>query len=246
MKKSLILLLSLFFIHAANSMPADTTLKSVLLNKNPHPINKFYVATGGELIFAFGDQRADSLQFDNKLRFSLFPHIQQQYHYNFNKAFGFYTGISFINVGFRHNISTASTSFELRQRSFSFGVPLALKIGNMKNGNYIAIGGSAELMIRYKYKIYYNDKKEKYADWFSDKVNLFNPSLFVDIRNKTGGYIRFKYYLGDFLSTTSSTFTLPTTTTNISFTPTQSSLFYISIGSTFMKKKPQKLTKDDV
>jgi hypothetical protein len=246
MKKLLNLFIGLLVMNAAQGMPSDTTKKSILLNKNPHPINKFYVATGGELIFAFGDQRTDSLQFENKLRFSLFPHIQQQYHFNFNKALGFYTGISFINVGFRHNISTSSTTFELRQRSFSFGVPLALKIGNMKNGNYIALGGSAELMIRYKYKIYYNDKKEKYADWFSDKVNLFNPSLFVDIRNKTGGYIRFKYYLGDFLSATSSTFILPTTSTSVSFAPTQSSLFYISIGSTFMKKKPQKLTKDDV
>lgn len=246
MKKLLILLFGLFFIHASHSMPADTTLKSTLLNKNPHPLHKFYVATGGELIFAYGDQRADSLLFENKLRFSIFPHLQQQYHFNFNKALGFYTGISLINVGFRHNISTPSTTFELRQRSFSFGVPLAFKLGNMTNGNYIALGCSAELMFRYKYKIYYNDKKEKYADWFSDKVNLFNPSLFVDIRNKTGGYIRFKYYLGDFLSATSSTFTLPTTTTTVSFTPTQSSLFYISIGSTFMKKKPQKLTKDDV
>lgn len=227
-------------------MPSDTTKESVFQNKNPHPLKKFYVATGGELIFAYGDQRADSLQFENKLRFSLFPHVQQQYHYNFSKSLGFYTGISLINVGFRHTISTTDTTFELRQRSFSFGVPLALKIGNMKNGNYIAIGGCAELMFRYKYKIYYNNEKEKYADWFSDKVNLFNPSLFVDIRNKTGGYIRFKYYLGDFLSATSSTFTLPTTTTNVTFTPNQSSLFYISIGSTFMKKKPQKLTKDDV
>jgi hypothetical protein len=231
----------------AFSTPADSTKTTFFENKNKHPVHKFYSATGGELIFALGDQQADSLLFENKWRFSLFPHLQQQYHYNFSKAFGFYTGFSLINVGFRHNIQLPdSSSFELRQRSLSFGIPAALKIGGMENGNFMAIGCSAELMFRYKYKIYYNGEKDKHADWFSDKVNLFNPSVFIDFRNKTGGYIRFKYYLSNFLSTTSSSYLLPATTTGVTFTPSQSPLFYISIGSTFMQKKARKLTKDDV
>jgi len=230
----------------AGFSPSDSTIKEKI-NRNKHPLHHFYVATGAELIFAFGDLKVDSMAIDNKMRFSIFPHVQQQYHYNFNKALGFYTGISLINVGFKNVITTPSgQEFEFRQRSLSFGVPLALKIGNLENGNYIALGASAELMFHYKYKLSYQSSNIKYTDWFSDKVNLFNPSVFIDLRNKTGGYIRFKYYLNNFLTSVSTSYLLPETSTIINLTPTQSSLFYISIGSTFMKKKPRPLTLDDV
>lgn len=216
-------------------------------NKNKHPLKTFYGVTGGELIFGLGDQQADSLQFTNKLRFSFFPHVQQQYHYNFHKNAGFYTGMNFINVGFRHQIQQADSSiFQLRQRSLSFGVPLALKLGNMERGNFVAFGACAELMYHYKYKIYYGDTKEKYRDWFSDRVNLLNYALFVDFRNKTGGFIRLKYYLNDFLAPVSSTFIIPVTGESVTFAPTRSSIFYVSFGSTFMVKKNRKLTKEDV
>lgn len=227
--------------------PGDTTKTNRFVSKNKHPLHKFYVATGGEMIFSLGDQRADSLEFENRLRFSIFPHIQQQYHYNFSKVLGFYTGISLINIGFRHTIQQPDqTSFELRQRSMSFGLPLALKVGSLENGNFLALGCSAEMMFHYKYKIYYNDAKEKYSDWFSDKVNLFNLAVFMDLRNQSGGYIRFKYYLNNFLAPVSTSYLLPASSTTVTFSPSQSSLFYISVGSTFMKKKKRELTKDDV
>ena len=43
-----------------------------------------------------------------------------------------------------------------------------------------------------------------------------------------------------------SPYLLPEAATNVSFSPNQSTLFYISIGSTFMKKKPRPLTMDEV
>lgn len=215
--------------------------------KNEHELKKFYGLSGAELIFSVGDVKADSLTVENRWRFSLFFHIQEQFHYNFNKHVGFFTGVSLINVGFTHDFTTPTNeTFKLKQRSYSLGLPLALKLGNMPNGNYIALGGTAEFMIHYKHKIFFNDTKEKYNDWFSDRVNIFNPSVFLDIRNKTGGYIRFKYYLDNFLTTKNIAYTLPTTNTTVNITSTQSPLFYIAIGSVFLKKKNNKLTKDDV
>jgi hypothetical protein len=229
------------------SLPADSLMKKKREMRNKHPLHRFYGATGAELIFSFADVRADSMTVTNKVRFSLFPHVQQQGHYNFSKHFGFYTGLSLINVGFKNNFQLNDTlQFELRQRSMSLGVPLALKLGNMEKGNYIALGCSAELMFHYKYKLFYQDEKIKYKDWFSEEVNLFNPSLFVDFRNKTGGYIRFKYYLNNFLPVKNSVYLLPESMQQISVSNTQSVMFYVSVGSTFMKKKPRKLTLDDV
>jgi hypothetical protein len=110
---------------------ADST-KVEKPNRNKHPLHRFYGATGTELIFASGDMKVDSFEVENNMRFSLFPHFQQQYHYNFGKGIGFYTGISFINTGFKNILSNDTLNFELRQRSMSFGVPLALKLGHME------------------------------------------------------------------------------------------------------------------
>jgi hypothetical protein len=240
------IILSSIFLFVVNiSVFASKSDSLPEINKNAHPINQFYIATGSEFIFAYGQQLADSLVFENKLRFSLFPHVQQQYHYNFNKNLGFYTGFSFLNVGFRHFVNTPLNTFELRQRSLSLAVPLALKLGDMDKGTYIAFGASAELMFRYKYKIYLTDVKEKEAEWFSSKVNLFNTSVFVDLRNGKGGYIRFKYYLTDFLRNTPSTFLPPLTSSTVNFSPTQSTLFYVAIGHTFMHKKAKRMKKED-
>lgn len=245
MKKMIFSLIAFISITVFGN-PADSTGGKISVNKNPHPIKRFYVATGAELIFSSGILESDSLPFESKWRFSIFPHVQQQYHFNFNKAIGFYTGFSIINLGIKNTMVVNDISFELRQRSMSFGIPLALKLGSMKNGNFIALGASAECMFHYKYKLYEDNKKTKFSDWMDPRVNLFNYALFIDLRNKTGGYIRFKYYMDNFLSTVSQDFVSPVSQTPISFTPTTSSIFYISVGSTFMKKKPRKLTLDDV
>lgn len=78
-----IILFSSFLMVVNTSVFAAESDSLPEINKNAHPIKKFYTATGSEFIFAYGQQLADSVVFENKLRFSLFPHIQQQYHYNF-------------------------------------------------------------------------------------------------------------------------------------------------------------------
>lgn len=214
--------------------------------KVKHPIKQFYAATGGELIFAYANVSADSLQVENKLRFSFFPHLQQQYHYNFSKVFGFYTGFSLINVGMRNYFTTNNgTEFDLRQRAMSIGIPLALKIGNLRNGNHIAIGTSAECMFHYKQKLYFNKEKMKRKGWFADDVNLFNTSVYIDLRTRSGSYIRFKYYLNNFLVPQNQILKL-SDNLNVNYYPAKSVLFFFSIGHTFMKVKPRKLTLDDV
>jgi hypothetical protein len=243
-----LIVLFVFFL-VVTARASDSTQVQSRKNKVEHPIRSIYTATGTELIFSFARVSVDSFTVDNKLRFSLFPHIQQQYHFNFNKTFGIYFGISLINIGFRNEFTheNQNTTFELRQRALAFGIPLAVKLGNMKNGNFIALGATAEIMTQYKYKYYYQGEKTKNTAWFSDKVNIFNPSVFVDLRNNTGGYIRLKYYLFDFLSEKPTSYSVSGQTEIFTLTPRQSSLFYLALGSTFMKKrKPKKLTLDDV
>ena len=71
-------------------------------------------------------------------------------------------------------------------------------VAHIKNSD---AGGEAELMFHYKEKQFINgDKQRKSKEWFSDKVNLFNPSVFAGIQLPGGMNVKFKYYLNDFLN----------------------------------------------
>jgi hypothetical protein len=214
---------------------------------NAAPINKWYGMSGAQLIFSNGIVNEGNTTLPNVLRFTCFFHIQRQYHYDFGKAFGIYTGISLINVGFINKLGDTYDA-TLKQRSYSIGIPLGLKLGNMPHGDYIAAGAEGECMFAYKQKVLYNGNK--YAnndDWFSAQhVNLFNPSAFAEIRLHSGAYIRFKYYLLNFLADRTETFELPGTNITETYTPEKSTLYYISVGYLFKRKHKHPLTKKDV
>lgn len=195
------------------------------------PLKEWYGVSGTEFIFSSGSVSSYGYYLPNKLRFSLFLHLQHQYHFNFNKNLGAYTGLSILNVGFINKMAIPfSTEAEIRQRSYSLSMPIALKFGNFERGRYVALGVAAELMFHYKRKVYYQDNKSKFSEWFSPEVNLFNPSLFAEIHFHRGFYIRGKSYLRDFLTNKQTSFYLPNSPTLINFKPERSSLAYISIG----------------
>jgi hypothetical protein len=184
-----------------------------------------------ELIFSFGDVSGPGFTADPVVRFSGFFHFQEQIHFDFSKNAGLYTGYGVRNVGF---INKLNDSVRVKQRSYSFGVPLALKFGNMEKQVWLALGGEAEFMFAYKQKVFYAGEKFKDHEWFSDKVNLFNPSLFAEIHFKGGGYIRFRYYLDDFLRPDKQDIRL--FGDSYPYFPEKSTLMYIGIGTAVKNK----------
>jgi hypothetical protein len=214
---------------------------------NAAPINQWYGMTGAQLIFSEGHVNDGGGTVANIIRFTCFFHVQHQFHYNFGKFMGMYTGFSIINVGMINTIPLPEeTSATLKQRSYSIGIPLGLKFGNMPSGNYIAFGAEGECMFAYKQKILYGGTKTISTDsWFFNKdVNLFNPSLFAEIRFHGGNYIRFKYYLYNFL--VDKTSQLDIGPYQVSYTPEKSTLYYISVGLLLKTKHKHHLTKKDV
>lgn len=241
MKKSIVLTFFSLLIIAANAQ--DKTPAQL----NAAPLHRWYGMTGVQLIFSEGNVTDNGTNIANIVRFTCFFHVQHQFHYNFGKAFGLYTGFSIINVGFIHTLALPDeTTATLKQRSYSFGIPLGLKIGNMPSGNYLAFGTEGECMFAYKQKILYGGSKSISTDsWFSNKdVNLFNPSLFAELRFHKGSYIRFKYYLLNFLVDKASTLNIGQY--QVQYNPEKSTLYYISVGLLLKKKHKHHLTKNDV
>jgi hypothetical protein len=70
----------------------------------------------------------------------------------------------------------------------------------MEDDFYFFFGGQYEMFYHYKEKEFLPSGKRKYTEWFSDRVNLFVPSVFAGITIKKGLSIKFTYALDDMMN----------------------------------------------
>jgi len=231
----------------ANLLSAQDTTST----KSTWKAKEWRQMSGTELIFSGGslETQEQMPQTKNIVRFTLFFHLQSQWHYDFNRNVGFYLGAALRNVGFIHEWDMGNYDLKLKHRSYALGAPIALKLGNLKEGYYAAIGIEPELMFAYKRKVLVDNKRvRRDTEWFSDRVNIFNPSAFAEFRFKGGTYVRAKYYLNNFLTDKPDRFTLPGNLILTQITPGDNNLFSISIGTVIRtkSKKKQPAQKDEV
>jgi hypothetical protein len=211
-KKSIFLLFFLFGALKGLSQETSSPAKKT---------SKIYFASVTETIFSLGILDAAPLNTSSVVRFTPFFNFGQQLHIDYSDKLGMYTGFGIRNVGM---INDLNDSVRVKQRTYNVGIPVAVKFGDM-NGWQGALGFEAELAFAYKQKVYVNGGKSKSSSWFDDRTNIFLPSVFAELKGKEGNYIRFKYYLVDYLSANQQI-----NVTGVEYLPTQSQLFYISLG----------------
>jgi len=202
---------------------------------------EWFSTTGFEAIFSFGNvNNIDSIQPKNVVRFSLFFDFAWNANYDFNPVLGFYTGWDVRNIGFINTFNVpglAGGGVTLKQRCYDIGIPLALKVGNLKKDNYLAFGGEMEFMFAFKQKVLWNGYKDVNYVWGSSYANPVNPSIFAELHNQHGGYIRVKFYSKDFLKNEYMGFAIAGTNQFVNFQPSSSKLFYVSIGTAIRSKR---------
>ena len=194
-----------------------------------------YTENNGEMIFAFSGVEKAGQSLDSKMRFSFFLHFGHNVHHDLSNNFGIYTGYGLRNIG----IITTENDIETRRRTYSLGIPLALKAGSFKKHTYIYGGGEYELFFHYKQKQYIDGVKTKQKEWFSDRTKRLNPSLFAGIQFPGGINLKFKYYLKNFLNRdfSGSDFGVPVDYSE--FNKVQ--LFYISLNYNFKRGDLKKI-----
>lgn len=222
-----------------------------IVHTNAQTRDMSYSKSAAEYIFSWGnvdDPQSSvnglnaSIDADPVVRFSAFFNSQQQFHFDFSNSFGLYTGIGVRNIGFINtfNDSNATTpgsdgfrisDVKVKQRQYALGIPLALKLGSMSKNFYVAVGAELELFFNYKQKVFYNDSKQKYSEWFSSRSNLLNPSFFAEVNFPKGQFIRFRYYLNDFLKENSKGIDVSSAGSKLLYDSSPSELMYISIGT---------------
>jgi hypothetical protein len=223
------LLCGLFSVGFAQDSTITTTIPAPASGK------KKYTKSVSEIIFSSSNVEAAGLDVSPIVRFTAFLHLGEQFHFDFSDKAGFYTGISLRNVGM---ITDLNDSVRVKQRVYTAGIPVALKFGNMQ-GTHLALGAEAEFAFNFKQKLFVNNEKSKTNEWFSNRTEIFLPSAFAEIHTKEGVYIKFKYYLTDFLVQDKQKINV----TNVNFVPTRSQMFYVSIGAAINTKKYSKTYK---
>ncbi|HUM47792.1 MAG TPA: hypothetical protein PLD84_12755 [Chitinophagales bacterium] len=207
---------------------------------------KYFLASAGESIFSIGTVSSGSEDIRPVLRWSPVFNFQEQLHFNFSNSFGLYTGLGLRNVGLISKVDYVfadnpggplEKTATIKERSYSFGMPLLFKLGDMDEGVYFAAGAEAEVMFAYKRKIMEDGTKLKKSRWFDDNVNIFNPSLMAEVHFPKGQYLRFKYYIKDFLNYQGITLIDGTVLPDYG---AESPLFYIAFGTLSFKKRVDK------
>ncbi len=179
-----------------------------------------YWTTGGELIYSWGQlEYTDAFKAgtsaptisDMPVRFTCFFHVSQNIHLDFSNKLGIYTGFGIRNIGMisDENLPNPATTdnFQAKviRRTYSLGLPLAIKLGSFDDNFFIFGGGEIEWAFHMKEKWWdehsRDGNKTKNTDWFpTDRINPWLPSVFAGVQFPGGVNVKFKYYLTDFLN----------------------------------------------
>jgi len=200
-----------------------------------------YSVTFSELLFQFSDTEIDGVGVSDQMRFTLFFHYGQNWHLDLNNTIGFYSGLAVRNVGFIYDEDQPFR--KTIRRSYTLGVPLALKVGSFRHHFFLFGGGEYEMLFHYKAKRWYSHDREgtkiKDSEWFSEKTNLFVPSAFAGMQFPGGINVKVKYYLGDFLNKSYRGRDLGVD--DVSFAGfTRQEMFYLSVSWQFRTDKIKK------
>ncbi|RLD80458.1 MAG: hypothetical protein DRJ10_07400 [Bacteroidetes bacterium] len=207
-------------------MKKTTTILGIIMclgfMQNVNSQKNVYTTSGSEIIFSWGElEYTDAFKASysqaeivkHPVRFTLFFHFQQFFHLDFTNNIGFFTGIGMRNVGMisdevlPENYNDANPSYfdaKIIRRTYSLGIPLAIKLGSFKDNLHVYAGGEMEWAFHMKEKWWdghsRSGTKTKRTEWWPSNIETFLPSAFVGVQFPGGANLKFKYYLENFLN----------------------------------------------
>lgn len=162
---------------------------------------KTYSTSGSDLILSYA-MLDDTLNPNVIPRFSCFFHINQHFHFDVAKHFGFFTGYGIRNIGFIAKYDDVLNTTK-KYRTYNFSVPVGFKLGDFSNSDpfFFFIGGAIDIPFHFKEKTFWDTKKvSKNTEWFSERVNLLQPSAFIGFTFPNKSSLKVQYFFNDFLN----------------------------------------------
>ncbi len=199
MKARILTLLFASLFVTSISFAKASSVDSLLNASHPH-IQKYYL--GGSLDAGIFSTATIKEPFGGNttgiLRFSYVINYGFSFNFNLSKHFGVFTGIDLKNVGFIEKIGDLT----IKRRTYNLGVPVGIKIGNMKRkGAYMFLGGGVDVPVNYKEKEFtQRSSKAKFNEWFSARTPAIMPYVFAGVKIKHGMTFKAQYYPNNFLN----------------------------------------------
>lgn len=251
----------------------NRTMKNILLNLtlavfclsiNEVSAQNVYTISSGEMIFSWAEvELTDSyIQsypeariVNTPVRFTMFFHLCEYLHMDLTNNIGLITGTALRNVGFITDEVLPTVQdpqdindyqdYKIIRRTYTLGIPLALKLGSFKDNLYIFGGGEYEWAFAMKEKWWNSHarsgEKSKNTQWWPNNFETFLPSIFVGMQFPKGINLKFKYYLNDFVNHSYDATGNPLNISNLTRYKTTQTM-YISLSwqlSSSDKKKPK-------
>ncbi|MCS6981185.1 MAG: hypothetical protein N2110_05340 [Flavobacteriales bacterium] len=161
-----------------------------------------------------------------RIRYTAFPNVAPQMHYNFLDFFGLSMGLGLRNMG----LILANDTMRIKRRNIAIHLPVTFRIGQLKKPQLAAVfGTSVNLMVFYKETQKLQGQKLKTFTITSDKVYPINLSIHAGLQ-VWGLVVKLNYSLFHYLNRG---FTDPSGSKP--FKDTQSTLWWLSLSSSFMK-----------
>ncbi len=130
-------------------------------------------------------------------RFTAIVNLGFSFNYDLTEHFGIMTGVGLRNIGFIEKYD----DLKVKRRVYALGIPLGIKIGDLRNRNFIFAGGGIDLPFHYKVKSFTSrSKKEKEGEWFGDQTPRIMPFVFIGHSWDPGVTLKLQYYPGNFLN----------------------------------------------
>jgi hypothetical protein len=132
-------------------------------------------------------------------RFTGFFHIGTNLNYDLTKNFGIFTGVNIKNIGFIEKYNSPDST--VKRRVYTFGVPLGIKLGNLKGGSFLLAGGGVDFPFNYREKGFVDrGHKTKFNEWFSSRTPAAMPYFFIGAYLRPIMSIKLQYYPTNFMN----------------------------------------------
>ena len=158
-----------------------------------------YFTFGNEFLFQGATIKEGDNKMNNNMRFTAFFHVSPLVNFDFSRWSGIYTGLAIRNVGYIQDEVPDPDIDKIKRRSYTLGLPLAFKVGNMEK-TFFFVGAEYEWLFHYKEKTFNGNVKSIYKDWFTNRTPHFMPSVFAGVQFPGGVNLKAKYYLTNFLN----------------------------------------------
>lgn len=215
----------------------DVSTEIIIADDNPTTSPKGYWGSGLDGAIFSTSLYKDGAGGDSKLttlRFTYFLNLGMNYNYDFTKNFGAFVGIGIKNIGLINKYGDST----VKRRVYTVGVPVGIKLGNLRKRNFVMLGGGVDVPFNYREKGFVERRhKEKFSEWFSDRTPNFMPYVFAGFSIDPGITLKFQYYPGNFFNTD---FTEKNKITNLDYKPyedMEANLILVSLGIDIHYKK---------